>query len=445
MTLRPVHRHPRRRLLGVALTLLRLYARNWSIRPFKRVLPRERYWELKKAGARKNAALLYRNILDYKGLFIKVGQFLSLRVDLLPRAYTRELAKLQDQVPPADFHLIRDRIEDELGKPIGELFATFNTKPIAAASLGQVHEATLNDGRRVAVKVQYPGIEETVRTDLEILRLVFKWYGLFRSEFQSAIVLDEFRHHVDMELDYIQEGKNAERMAKNFERDERIVIPKIVWSHTTRKVLVLEFIEGIKVTERERLEAEGYKMADISKLLLDCYFRQIFRDGFFHADAHPGNLFILPGPIGPNPSSPPQPKLAVLDFGLSKQLDPGFLPNLVGMAQAMFAKDVERTATHFRDLGLRVLNQEDDTFVEFSRFMIRNMDDVIYKNPKKINYPALLNQVLEMIRTHPVVAIPGDFVLLARILGQLSGIGRQLGVTVSLDDVLLPHLGPSPS
>lgn len=423
---------PRLRLLIVAATMLRMNALVWGIRPAKSVLGRDRYWELKKRVARRNAALLYRRILSLRGLFIKVGQFLSLRVDLLPRAYIRELSKLQDQIPAAPFPVVRERVETELGKPLEEVFESFEPMPIAAASLGQVHEARLKDGRRVAVKVQYPGIETIVHTDIEILRLILKWYSLWRREFQSTILLDEFRQHVDMELDYIQEGKNAERIARNFAQDPRVVAPQVYWPFCTSKVLVLEFIDGIKITDKERLAAAGHDLKAVSVLLMDAYFRQIFRDGFFHADAHPGNIFVLPGP-----------RLALLDFGLSKEMDPKFLPNFVGLAAAIYQKDARRAADHFRELGLRVVDQKEDTFLEFAEFLVRNMDDVIYKNPKKIDYQSLLTQILEMIREHPVVAIPSDFVLLGRVLGQLSGIGRQLGVDVQLDQVLLPHLfGP---
>ncbi|MBI2059405.1 MAG: AarF/ABC1/UbiB kinase family protein [Nitrospirae bacterium] len=421
--------HPRLRLLTVAGVLVRMYARTWGIRPLKPALGRDRYWEVKKGVARRNGRMLYKNILRLKGLFIKVGQFLSVRVDLLPKAYTRELTKLQDQVPAADYAQIRRRVEAELKQPIEKAFREFRPVPIAAASLGQVHEAWLHDGTRVAVKVQYPGIEDVVNCDLEILRLIMKWYAMFRREFQSTFLLEEFRQHVSRELDYVQEGKSAERVARNFGDDSRVVVPKVIWSHTTLKVLTLEFIEGIKITDRDRILAAGYEMADISKLLMDCYFRQIFRDGFFHADAHPGNLFIVPGP-----------KLALLDFGLSKEMDPKFLPNFIGLAAAIYGKDPKQASECFRELGLRVLNQKEDTFLEFSEFIIKNMDDVIYKNPKKIDYQSIMDQVLEMVRTHPVVNIPSDFVLLGRLLGQLSGIGRQLGVSVNMQEVLLPHL-----
>lgn len=421
--------HPRLRLLTVAGVLVRTYARVWGIRPLRPALGRERYWEVKKGVAKRNARMLYRNILRLKGLFIKVGQFLSVRVDVLPKAYTRELTRLQDQVPPADFAEIRQRVEQELKSPIGKVFREFNPIPIAAASLGQVHEARLHDGTRVAVKVQYPGIEEVVNCDLEILRLIMKWYGMFRKEFQSTFLLEEFRQHVSRELDYIQEGKSAERVARNFAQDPRVVVPKVLWPYTTSTVLTLEFIDGIKITDKERLDAAGYDIGEISKLLMDCYFRQIFRDGFFHADAHPGNLFVLPGP-----------KLALLDFGLSKEMDPKFLPNFIGFAAAIYGKDPKRASECLRELGLTVLNQKEDTFQELSEFIIRNMDDVIYKNPKKIDYQGLTDQVLEMIRTHPVVNIPSDFILLGRLLGQLSGIGRQLGVSVNMQEVLLPHL-----
>ena len=198
---------------------------------------------------RRNALLIREKAIEMKGLMIKVGQFLSSRVDFLPDEYTSELSLLQDSVPSHDYNMIRKRIIEELGSPPENIFLKFNTEPIAAASLGQVHEAVLKDGSRVAVKIQYPDIENLIETDIRMFKMVIRFFrGRYR-RINFDMLHDEFSRLVRGELDYLQEGKNAERFSQDFKGDERVIFPAVHWEYTTKRVLTLQFVEGIKITE----------------------------------------------------------------------------------------------------------------------------------------------------------------------------------------------------
>jgi len=401
----------------------------WFLRMRRPFYSREGYKKRWQRLNQRNAELIYWAILKLQGLFIKVGQFMSLRVDVLPRAYTRILARLQDQVPPADYRLIKKRIIEELDKPPEEIFSWFREEPIAAASLGQVHEAMLKDGRRVAVKVQYPGIEKIVETDLRILKLILWWFGLFRKQFQSDVILNEFRRAISQEIDYIHEGKNAEKIAQLFADDPTVIIPQVIWEYTTKKVLVLEFLEGIKVTDIEKLDRAGINRAEVSRKVMDCYFRQMFKYGIFQADAHPGNIFVRPGPT-----------LILLDFGLVKELPQMFLVNVGKLALGVTRRDEKLIAEAMERVGFVNLTGSKDGYQRFARIIVKYSRDVIYKNPKKINFQAIFNEIIDLVREYPIVSIPEDFILMGRVLGQLSGLGRQLKAKIEVDELVMPYL-----
>ena len=243
------------------------------------------------------------------GVLIKVGQFLSTRVDVLPPAFTEELTGLQDEVPAESFEAIRQVAEAEFSETLEARFHSFDQNPLAAASLGQVHRAQIeiiaSDGTdshnltviNVVVKVQRPLIESIIATDLAALKTVGSWlqkYPPIRKRVDVPALIREFSRILYEEIDYLAEGRNAETFAANFHRDPRVKVPKVIWSHTTRRVLTLEDVLGIKITEYAEIERAGVSTAEVALVLLDVYLQQIFEDGFFHADPHPGNLFIAP-------------------------------------------------------------------------------------------------------------------------------------------------------
>ena len=229
--------------------------------------------EMKSARLRKlhreNAALIREKSLEMKGVMIKVGQFLSSRKDFLPDEYIEELSELQDQVPPHDFREIRQRIIDELGSAPEDIFAEFDREPIAAASLGQVHRAVLKDGREAAVKVQYPGIEKIIETDIKMFEVLISLMRGKMGWINLRVLHEEFSRIVRGELDYVQEGKNAEKFRLNFSADKRVVIPQIYWEYSRKKVLTLEFVRGTKISECAAIKASGMDCRMLVNLLAE--------------------------------------------------------------------------------------------------------------------------------------------------------------------------------
>ena len=229
--------------------------------------------------------------------FAKIGQMLSVRPDLIPASYADELAKLQDEMEPFSFELVREQIEEAFGEPVEALFSEFAEKPLAAASIGQVHLAALPDGTRVAVKVQRPGIREVIEADLDILRTQARRVqgrtDLGR-RYDLVGLVDEFARVIHEECDYVHEGENAEVLAKAFQGDETVHFPSVYWDRTAGTVLTLELIEGISFNRLDDLDAHGVNRQEIARRGITCYYEQIFIHGFYHADPHPGNLFALP-------------------------------------------------------------------------------------------------------------------------------------------------------
>ncbi|HHY47013.1 MAG TPA: AarF/ABC1/UbiB kinase family protein [Firmicutes bacterium] len=246
--------------------------------------------------------------------FIKLGQIMSTRGDILPRALVAELRKLQDRVPPVDFSLIAEEIERELGSRPDQVFAWIEEVPLAAASIGQVHRARLPAGEEVVVKVQRPRIESAVEVDLEIL---VDAAGLLESRFHWAkamgarMIAMELAESLRRELDFRNEAAACERFARDFRGDDTVVIPRVYWDYTTRRLLVLERVEGVRVADIEILKARGLDRLEIARRIVRCSIKQILRSGFFHADLHPGNVVVLD-----------QGRIALIDFGIVGELDP---------------------------------------------------------------------------------------------------------------------------
>lgn len=241
------------------------------------------------------AKWLVKNMLALGPTLIKLGQSLSTRADLIPIEYVEEFSQLQDRVPPFDSDIAIAVIERELGKPISLLFAEFNSTPLAAASLGQVHRARLHTGEDVVVKVQRPGLTKLFNLDFEILHRLFRWLGHLLKDlrkFNLDQICKEFFELLYLEIDYIHEGKNADRFRENFREYQRVNVPKVYWQYTTGKILTLEYLPGIKIDDRRALEASKIDTQEVIQLGITCYLKQLLEDGFFQSDPHPGNMAI---------------------------------------------------------------------------------------------------------------------------------------------------------
>lgn len=259
----------------------------------------------------RRAQRFVETALELGGVLIKLGQYLSARFDLLPDIWIQELSRLQDAVPAVDFSDLRPIIEQDLGGKLEDLFLEFNQSPLASASLGQVHEARLPDGSRVAVKVRRPGIELIIEADLEALNRVIDFLKR-RTDLGKLADLKgiarEFETTLRRELDYTKEAKNAERFKANLQKLKYVYVPQIYWKFSSNRVVTTEFIDGIKITNYHAIDEAGLDRHKIARILSNCYLNQLFIDGFFHADPHPGNLFVRPGPYGV--------QVVFIDFGM---------------------------------------------------------------------------------------------------------------------------------
>lgn len=265
--------------------------------------------------------------------FVKLGQVLSTRPDLLPPAYIAELAKLQDTVPPAPWESVRAQVETELNAPIDERFARLDPDPLAAASLAQVHAATLPDGSEVVVKVQRPDIEATIHTDLDILAdaaRILQARTPLGELYDLPGIVEEFAATLRAELDFYREGHNADRFRANFAGEPYLYIPKVYWEYTTRRVLVMERIRGIKIDDIAALDAAGYDRYRIGLHAARMIIKEVLEDGFFHADPHPGNFFVMPGEV-----------IGAMDFGMVGYLSQRTRADLIRLYVAAIQLDEE--------------------------------------------------------------------------------------------------------
>jgi predicted unusual protein kinase regulating ubiquinone biosynthesis (AarF/ABC1/UbiB family) len=426
------------------------------------VLPRIglRGWaeKTRKNRIRKSAIAFRTLAIELGGVLIKVGQFLSTRVDVLPLEFTDELQGLQDEVPPVLFDEIRKVAEREFECSLAEKYSRFEQEPLAAASLGQVHlawaklppdssDAGWGSISSVVVKIQRPNIEMIIETDLAALRTVGNWlkrYPPIRKRANVPALIAEFSRILYEEVDYLAEGENAETFANNFSGDRTVRVPRILWSHTTRRVLTLENVWAIKITDYEAISAAGINRSDVASKLLDTYLKQIFEDGFFHADPHPGNLFIYPIPdqLG-NPAEkgniPWQ--LTFVDFGMVGRVPPITKAGMREMVIGVGTQDTGRILKSFQMLDM-LLPGADLTLLEkaeaqaFERFWGKSMTELTSIRPDEI--VDFTNEFRELLYTMPF-QIPQDFIFLARAVGILSGMCTGLDPEFNVWEHLAPY------
>lgn len=359
--------------------------------------------------------------------FIKLGQILSTRADLLPPRYLDELARLQDSVPPLAFDELKGVVAEELGRPIDEAFTSFDPNPLAAGSIGQVHLAIMRGGVEVVVKIRRPGVVEQVEEDLEILQdlaaaAARRWE--LAEQYDVVGLAAEFADTLRAELDYIREGRNADHFARLFRNEPGIHIPRIFWEATTPQVITMERIKGIKVSELSALDAARIDRKELAHRASNMLLRMVFEDGFFHADPHPGNIFIEPdGRIG------------LIDFGMVGAIDEHTGEQLEELLQAVASQDTERLVDALLDMGVirgvtsRELLQRD----------LRHLLSSYYGRPiGEVRVGQLLDDVFAMVRRHHM-RLPSNTFLLLKTLVMSEGIGVQLDPSFNLTTALGPY------
>jgi predicted unusual protein kinase regulating ubiquinone biosynthesis (AarF/ABC1/UbiB family) len=366
------------------------------------------------------AERLYECAVRNQGLLIKTAQFLSSRPDIVPDEYIAVLAGLQDEVPPEPMRIVRRTIEAELGQPLGAIFSEFEPQPVAAASLAQVHRAVLHDGRVVAVKVQYPGIERLVADDLKNNDLFIKILGKLDRTLDFSFISEEMNKMIPLELDFIHEGRSAEQIAANFEGVEDIVVPDVYWEYTSRRVLVMQFVEGVKVTDAEGLRRLGVDPADVAKVIIVAFSEMLLQHGLFHADPHPGNLLVAPGP-----------QLIMVDFGQVKDVGPQFRFVFAQMTKALVADDNQALGQTFRDLGFRMKQDSSEGYRELGRTYVgdiaREMTATNSGWAKPEMFETSYRDMLRLLRSNPLIKIPPDLLFVGRVMGLLNGLSMTLG------------------
>ncbi len=402
------------RLTRLAYYGEKLYAvRLWFFQKFVRLVRRFVIGNSanKELNQERQAVWLKEKLIDLGPTFIKIGQSMGTRADLLPLPFVKELGTLVDSVPPFPNDIAFARIEHELGLKIKDVYAEFELQPVAAASLGQVYRARLHSGEEVAVKVQRPNLEATIAGDMVILKKVANFAERFPQLSENADwagMLREFDSTIHEEMDYVAEGKNAERFRENFKNWDNIHVPKIYWNATTAKVMTMEFIHGTKVTDLEEQKRLNISSAKVNRLLIKTYLKQLLEDGFFHADPHPGNLLVMPDG-----------RLAFFDFGMVGRITPELQAKMIDAFFHVVGKDPAGIAEDL--IALDFLKP--GTSPAIVKPVVEKMFEFHFNlKLKDVNFKELTYDLADVMYDYPF-RLPSNFTYIMRALMTLEGIG----------------------
>lgn len=403
------------------------------------------------ARMRASARTFHDLAADLGGLMIKLGQFMSTRMDVLPAEVTVELAGLQDEAPAVPFDDVRRLAEESLRAPLGDVYESFEATPMAAASLGQVHRARLApDNARIAgfrdvvVKVQRPGIGEVVDTDLSALRKVARWLMRFRfiaDRVDASALVEEFGRISRLEIDYLNEGANAERFAEESGEDPRIGYPRVAWEQTTRRVLTLSDVSAVKIKDLEGIRAAGIDPGQVARELASVLFDQLFGTGFFHADPHPGNLFVTPlDPDGARAAGQGW-VLTFVDFGMMGQVPPTLKGGLREAMIAIGSRDGQRLVKAMKDMDVLLptadIGQLERLVIElFEQFGGMGFNELRHVDPSR--FIRLGRRFRELMEAMPF-QLPQDFLLIIRTVSLLSGLCQSLDPDFNIWDAVQPY------
>jgi len=359
--------------------------------------------------------------------FIKLGQILSLRPDMVPLKIADELRKLQDEVPPFSSEEAIKIVEEEIGKEVHEIFSYFSMEPMAAASIAQVHRAKTFSGEEVVVKIKRPNIEKMIALDLDILFHLAKIAEQRVAElklYNPIQILEEVSSTLQKEINFYNEGRNIDRFRRNFEADSSVYIPKVYWELSGERILTMEFIDGVKCSDLKKIEEKGLDRKKIAYNGAQLILKQVFDHGFFHADPHPGNLYVLEGNV-----------IAPLDFGIVGRLSDEMREALEDILLAVIKKDVNKILRVFYQMGV-ISDEFDSQRLKADTFEFL---DRYYKVPlDQLDVPSIINEMFELTRKHKI-RFPADFTLLLKSLATVEGVGRMLNPEFNMIEIALPY------
>ena len=371
---------------------------------------------------------LHLALAELGGAFIKVGQALSTRPDFIPPEYVAELSKLQDAAPPVPFEQICQVIRDELGGSPESIFDEFDLQPLASASIGQVHAGKLKSGQFGIIKVQRPKVAKQIEEDLEILSGMAKWaesHTAFGHDYNLSALVDEFAFTLRNELDYQREGQNADRFRRNFARDPGVYVPRVYWEFSTDRVLTMERVRGMKVSDMSALDGAGIDRHVVAENAVRVMLREVFEFGFFHADPHPGNFFVQPDG-----------SIAMIDFGMVGRLDTNLQEALLRIGMAITRQDTERLTDEFFAIGMATANVKRKALQrDLDHFISRYADRSI----KDLAAAKVVDEVMTITLRHRL-QLPAELVMLFRVVGISEGLGAQLDPGFKLFEFAAPYL-----
>jgi predicted unusual protein kinase regulating ubiquinone biosynthesis (AarF/ABC1/UbiB family) len=444
------HRKPMRRLLRAYFVTMQVVLSYALFAVRRRLRSSEGATELADRTHRKNAKRMLAAIIDLQGLFIKVGQLISVMANLLPAAFRKELETLQDSVPPRPFSEVAIRLREELGgRPIEQIFAEFEQIPVASASIGQVHVARLHTGEKVAVKIQYPGIETIVATDLRALRRIFKVVSRLLPDWGWNVIYAEIQKMVLAELDYRQEAEAIATIATNFAGRTDVLMPRVIGACSTARVLTTQWMDGVKVNDQAAIAASGIDRLKAAQLCIEAYCKQIFVDGVYHADPHPGNLLLVP-----RRSEGEGPALVFLDFGATARISPAMRKGIVSFLQGAVTRDVGRIAMSMKEMGFISRHADHEVFdrviehfyerfrsqMRFQNFSTGSLSSGLDLRGQIATLLDLRQLDVSLSDLRDAFHVPKEWVLLERTLLLLLGVCTSLAPELNPAEVIQPYV-----
>lgn len=388
----------------------------------------DKWFHQEQKNKQKRAEKLRKILTKLGPTFIKVGQALSTRPDLIRKDFLEELIKLQDQLPSFDNDTALAIIEKELDLEINQAYKEFSTYPIAAASLGQVYKAVLHTGEEVAVKVQRPNLLPVISLDLYLMRLASSWVAPFlplNLGHDLGLIVDEFGTKLFEEIDYINEGRNAEKFATNFLGDEDVKVPCIYWHYTTHTVLTLEWINGIKLNDLDAIKKAGLDADEIIRIGVTSGLRQLLEHGFFHADPHPGNLFALTDG-----------RMAYIDFGMMDQLTEDTKETIASSVVQLINRDYETLAKDFVNLGFLTPETDINPIIPALEKVLGN---AVGQSVSNFNFKTITDEFSELMFDYPF-RVPAKFALIIRSLVTQEGLALTLNPDFRIVEVSFPYI-----